>query len=180
MLPPWTCDFARGAAGNVMPMQEKTHTKYGRQNWQFCAARRSRTRHRKEAHTRQGGAQRTAYGALRIVALRDSRRSGLAAASGQTWWPPAGRVSRRRAHTHREHCRTAPKVIAAWRGRAVACGRRRARFAIRSAAVQQWPSGWCRGSAGFLGHIALFADNIRLAESGQRCVHDLACQAKAQ
>ena len=39
-------------------------------------------------------AQRTAHGALRIVALRDSRRPGLTAASGQTRWPPARRVHR--------------------------------------------------------------------------------------
>ena len=87
-----------------------------------------------------GRAQRTAHGSLRIVALRDSRRPGSAPASGQLRWPPARRVSRRRAHTHPEHRRTAPKVIIAWRGRAVVGGRRKARFAIRSAAVQQWPS----------------------------------------
>jgi hypothetical protein len=32
-----------------------------------------------------------------------------------------------------------------------------------------------QGSAAFLGHMALFADDIRLAEPGQRCVHDVAC-----
>ena len=120
-------------------------------------------------------AQRTAYGALRIVALRDSRRPGLAAAGGQTRWPPARRVSRHRAHTHPKHRRTAPKVIAAWRGSAVAGGRRRARFAVRSAAARQWPSAWRGGSVAFPGHMALFADDIRLAEPGRRCVHDLAC-----
>ena len=31
------------------------------------------------------------------------------------------------------------------------------------------------GSAAFLGRIALFADDIRLMEPVQRCVHDLAC-----
>jgi len=31
------------------------------------------------------------HGALRVVALRDSRRPGLVAASGQTRWPPARR-----------------------------------------------------------------------------------------
>ncbi len=95
--------------------------------------------------------------------------------AGRPPWPPVCRVSRRRFHTLPEHRRTAPKVIAAWRGRAVAGGRRRARFAIRSAAVQQRPLAWCRGSAAFLGHIALFTDDIRLAEPRQRCVHDLAC-----
>ena len=59
-------------------------------------------------------------GAVLHFALRDSRRPGLAAASGQTRWPPGCRVSRRRAHTHPEHRRTAPRVIAAW------CYRRRA------------------------------------------------------
>ena len=34
-----TCHLARGAAGNVMLMQRRQHTKYGRQNWQFFAAR---------------------------------------------------------------------------------------------------------------------------------------------
>ena len=48
-----TCDLARGAAGNVMPMQEKAAPEIRRQNWQFCAAWRWRTRHRKAAHTRQ-------------------------------------------------------------------------------------------------------------------------------
>ena len=43
-------------------------------------------------------AQRTAHGASRIVALRDSRRPGLAAASGQSRWPP-GRRSRGAALT---------------------------------------------------------------------------------
>ena len=95
--------------------------------------------------------------------------------AGRPRWLLTRRVSRRRARTHPEHRRTAPKVIAAWRGRAVVGGRRRARFAIRSAAVQQWPSAWCGGSAAFLGRIALFADDIRLVEPGQRCVHDLAC-----
>jgi hypothetical protein len=32
-----------------------------------------------------------------------------------------------------------------------------------------------RGIAAFVGRMALFADDIRLAEPGRRCVHDLAC-----
>jgi hypothetical protein len=67
--------------------------------------------------------------------------------------------------------RTASKVIAAWRGRAVVGGRRRARFATRSAAVQQWPPAWCGGrcggSAAFLGHIALSQTTFALWSLGR-------------
>jgi len=54
------------------------------------------------------GVMRSAHGhgALRIVALRDSRQPGLVATSGQTRRPPARRLAAP-AHTHAEHRRTA-------------------------------------------------------------------------
>ena len=74
------------------------------QKWAICARRRAMVQTACWREYSAGRvAQSTAHGALRIVALRDSRR----------------------AHTHPEHRRTAPKVVAAWRA-AVAGGRRRA------------------------------------------------------
>src|SRR5882724_10625485 len=46
---------------------------------------------RNSAHADSAGSPPHGHGALRIVALRDSRRPGLVAASGQTRWPPARR-----------------------------------------------------------------------------------------